>query len=85
MYLIRSFWLVTILVGMVTLSSCVQDVAPVTEPENPSHARALDPAELADKGVAPELENDVWLNVPAPLRLADLQGKVVLLDFWTFG
>ena len=26
----------------------------------------------------------VWFNVPAPLRLADLSGRLVVLDFWTF-
>ena len=26
-----------------------------------------------------------WLNIDAPLTLAKLQGKVVLLDFWTLG
>lgn len=40
---------------------------------------------LPDLGVAPELTNTVWLNVDAPLRLANLRGKVVLLDMWTFG
>jgi DNA-binding beta-propeller fold protein YncE len=35
---------------------------------------------------APELAGAVdWLNVPAPLSLAALRGKVVLLDFWTYG
>jgi thiol-disulfide isomerase/thioredoxin len=34
---------------------------------------------------APELHGaGGWLNVPAPLSLAALRGKVVLLDFWTF-
>jgi hypothetical protein len=40
---------------------------------------------LPDLGPAPELQNEVWLNVDAPLRLADLRGQVVLLDMWTFG
>lgn len=42
-------------------------------------------ASLPDLGPAPELTNDTWLNVDAPLRLADLRGKVVAIDMWTFG
>ena len=42
-------------------------------------------ASLPDLGPAPELTNDTWLNVDAPLRLADLRGKVVILEMWTFG
>ena len=26
-----------------------------------------------------------WINVPDPLRLEDLRGKIVVLDFWTYG
>jgi len=38
-----------------------------------------------DLGLAPELTNTAWLNTSVPLRLANLRGKVVLLDMWTFG
>ena len=41
--------------------------------------------ELKDLGKAPELKGEVWLNTDQPLQLADLRGKVVLLDMWTFG
>ena len=35
---------------------------------------------------APEFpENFKWLNVDKPLSLRALKGKVVLLDFWTYG
>jgi thiol-disulfide isomerase/thioredoxin len=33
---------------------------------------------------APEITNQTWLN-SEPKRLADLKGKVVLVEFWTFG
>jgi thiol-disulfide isomerase/thioredoxin len=40
--------------------------------------------DLKDYGLAPELNNKVWLNIDHPLHLADLRGKVVLLEMWTF-
>jgi thiol-disulfide isomerase/thioredoxin len=41
--------------------------------------------DLSDMGEAPEFLNDVWLNSDGPVTLASQQGKVVLLEFWTFG
>jgi thiol-disulfide isomerase/thioredoxin len=42
------------------------------------------PAEAMVGKPAPEIANATWLN-SAPLRMADLRGKVVLVEFWTFG
>lgn len=34
---------------------------------------------------APEFPEGLdWLNTDRPLTLAELRGKIVLLDFWTF-
>ncbi len=38
-----------------------------------------------DLPLPPFPEGIDWLNVSAPLRIEDLRGKVVLLDFWTYG
>ena len=42
---------------------------------------------VANAGIgmkAPEITNDTWLN-GGPLLLSDLKGKVVMVEFWTFG
>ena len=40
---------------------------------------------LENLGPAPEIANDTWINSDAPLTLASQRGKVVLMEFWTFG
>jgi len=52
----------------------------MTEPESP--------ASVAPEGpiAAPSLDGAVaWLNVAAPISLPQLRGKIVVLDFWTYG
>ncbi len=44
-------------------------------------AKKIDKASLR---LAPEIRSERWLN-GAPTSLAELRGKVVLVDFWTFG
>jgi hypothetical protein len=65
------------------LAACGTIATPDSESEAPEPM--LTSASLPDLGPAPELTNEVWLNVDAPLRLADLRGKVVAIDMWTFG
>ncbi|MBA3246692.1 MAG: redoxin domain-containing protein, partial [Pyrinomonadaceae bacterium] len=44
------------------------------------------PEEYRGRVRAPELTGHRgWLNTEQPLSLAALKGKVVLLDFWTYG
>ena len=64
--------------------------APQQTPAAGAQAQSMDSvmpklASLPDLGPAPELMNDTWLNVDSPLRLADLRGKVVIVEMWTFG
>ena len=54
-----------------------------TSTTNPSDE--LRRADYPDLGQAAELVVDNWINVDAPLRIADLRGKVILVDMWTFG
>ena len=41
-------------------------------------------AAIINGKTAPEIAGENWLN-SRPLTLHDLQGRVVLLEFWTYG
>ncbi len=73
----KRLWLLGLIFGL-TACNATQTTESITLP-------TIVTASLPDLGPAPELTNDTWLNVDAPLRLADLRGKVVIIDMWTFG
>jgi hypothetical protein len=87
--MMKRFWILRLLSGQVFglllfgLVACGTVTMPESESEPPLPMSTT--ASLPDLGPAPELTNEVWLNVDAPLRLADLRGKVVAIDMWTFG
>jgi len=68
------------------LTACTATVSGSDSESNvPKSLSAMFTSNLSDLGPAPEFVNDVWLNTDKPLRLADLRGKVVAVDMWTFG
>lgn len=55
--------------------------APMTPATNSARAES----QSSPRGpVAPDIISDTWFNSPA-LAPADLRGKVVVVEFWTFG
>ena len=81
--------------GCVVQSTSIPDLAQMSEEEQAelettaasnglTVEQALTLAKLEDRGPTPELTNDIWFN-SEPLRLADLRGNVVIVEFWTYG
>ncbi len=88
-----SIWLILALALLAGCSPPAQEpMQEKTEPETQAEDVAIEPEatqKMPPEGgfdLAPELSNDVWLNTNGEiLRLANLRGKVVLLEMWTFG
>jgi len=67
-------WLAPVLALLLVAAACSPD------------SSSAEQSPFAGSTPAPEFPEDLdWLNTPRPLSLADLRGKVVLLDFWTYG
>jgi thiol-disulfide isomerase/thioredoxin len=65
--------------GAALLSACGDGIDTVEKLQTDAGGALI----LPQKGVAPEFDNQTWIN-SEPLRLTQLRGKVVLVDFWTF-
>lgn len=75
----KRLWLLGLIFGLTACATATTGNEAVTKPASSTASS------LPDLGPAPELTNETWLNVDAPLRLTDLRGKVVAIDMWTFG
>jgi thiol-disulfide isomerase/thioredoxin len=59
--------------------------APASSASGPSvTARAVTVTSVGTGQTPPELTGGPWLNTPAPLTLAGLRGRVVLVNFWVY-
>ena len=66
-------WLLPVIVGLAVLAAA--ELLP--------HKDSLMAADLEGRVLAPEFDGGLdWLNTAGPLRLKDLKGKIVVLDFW---
>jgi thiol-disulfide isomerase/thioredoxin len=73
----KRFWLLLVFLALTACSAGTSGVGMTSSLKLPSGS-------LPDLGPAPELKNRTWLNTDGPLHLADLRGKVVGVEMWTF-
>ena len=88
--------LATLLAACTAAAQPIGSTAPIGKPVDSGQNESADSATsssaksnqettvLPTEPKAPPITNEVWLNTQ-PLTQADLDGKVVLVDFWTFG
>src|SRR5713226_711729 len=81
---------ILLMAGCFAVSGCIRSAASDEEAGKASEKKdESDPmkadGEKKERVEAPELEGGIgWLNTAGPIRLKDLRGKIVVLDFWTF-
>jgi DNA-binding beta-propeller fold protein YncE len=79
---------ITIIFGIILSMALIGAVLLNARPHKYSSAKGSSTMSLPQQGRvrAPELTGGrSWLNTDKPLSIAALKGKVVLLDFWTYG
>ena len=80
----RTALVVAALIIAVLAVGCRPAAMPATALPPPS-TEAFDVSEQ-NRPKAPDFPATLeWLNTDKPLSLKDLKGKIVLMDFWTFG
>jgi hypothetical protein len=57
---------------------------PAVTPQGPSAEQQRVLSGLEAKGLAPEVSSETWLNTQPP-KWENLRGKVVIVEFWTYG
>ncbi|MFA9407030.1 MAG: thioredoxin-like domain-containing protein, partial [Anaerolineales bacterium] len=87
-----SILMTVLLISVACSSTGPDDEGLIPPPEEPttstSDSGAAEPASQSFAGTvaAPEFPEGLdWLNTEQPLTLEGLKGKIVLLDFWTYG
>lgn len=83
---LRRFAVIGIATVILLCSSDHPFVAPATAQQRSGALGAISDVHPFPRRVAaPSLDGGkAWLNTPRPIALADLRGKFVMLDFWTF-
>jgi thiol-disulfide isomerase/thioredoxin len=81
--------LIAVVTGKAPPGAALVPGAQAREAPAPTFARPAEQPAAADaveqrRIPAPELDRGIdWLNTAGPIRIQDLRGKIVLLDFWT--
>ena len=75
----RSTLLAMVFIGAIAAGSLAFEL----RSQDPAQTRLLNPAAHRNRP-APRWENQNWLNSATPLRLEELRGRVVLLNFWVY-
>ncbi|MEO8209933.1 MAG: redoxin domain-containing protein, partial [bacterium] len=86
---IALFILVLLLVGFLFLNKINSDSSNSIEIKNAPIKKDVSPAfrNVSFYDDAPEIKNKTgkWINTNEEITIANLKGKVVLIEFWTFG
>lgn len=78
----RQNMLIGIVVGIVVVAASIYATGLTNKVLSPFGSSAE--YQSSESATAPELATGDWIN-SEPLKLNDLRGRVVLIDFWTFG